>query len=432
MLLTTVLAGIATTPAHAESIRSQQWHLDAMGADEIWKISTGKGVTVAVIDTGVDATNGDLRGRVLEGKDLTPDEPGDERTDNDGHGTGMAGIIAGTGSSGGGDGAFGLAPGAKILPVRVPGEKQLASQAEAEEQFNVLAPEAIRYATDAGAKVINVSMGVDRGSPQLAAAVRYANEKGSLIFAATGNDGLNQDEYPASTPGVVAVGSLGKDLKKSDFSQFGPQVDVSAPGENIIHACGGKTGLCNGKGTSHATAIASATAALIWSQHPEWTNNQVLRVMLNTISGPTSGNKRNDHIGYGAVRPLRALTTPGDPGPADEYPLPDFTYAAAKSPSPEPSSPAKASAQPTAPSTASDDDSNSPTVWIAAGIGTAAVLGAAVVIPGLRNRRRTRTTPAPAVTTPPYPHESGQPYYAQQPLPPHGAHHNQNRKDGGT
>ena len=92
-----LLVGSAAAPALAESARSTQWHLDAMHADEMWKVSKGKGVTVAVIDTGVDATHPDLQGQVLEGKDFTPGQPGDERTDRDGHGTSMAGIIAGTG-----------------------------------------------------------------------------------------------------------------------------------------------------------------------------------------------------------------------------------------------------------------------------------------------------------------------------------------------
>ena len=87
-------------------------------------------------------------------------------------------------------------------------------------------------------------------------------------------------------------------------------------------------------GTSDATALASASAALIWSVHPDWTNNQVLRVMLNTIGGPTDGAKRNDAIGYGIVRPRIALTNPGDPGPADKYPLPDYPVAASASPTP--------------------------------------------------------------------------------------------------
>lgn len=94
-----LLAGTAAS-AHADSMRSKQWHLDAMKAEEMWKASTGEGVTVAVIDSGVDDSNPDLRGRVLKGKDLAADTPGDEHTDTDGHGTGMAGLIAGTGERG--------------------------------------------------------------------------------------------------------------------------------------------------------------------------------------------------------------------------------------------------------------------------------------------------------------------------------------------
>ncbi|WP_262386984.1 type VII secretion-associated serine protease mycosin [Streptomyces sp. TRM49041] len=430
MLITMAFAGIAATPAYAESVRSQQWHLDAMGADEIWEISTGEGVTVAVIDSGVNATHGDLRGRVLKGKDLAPEKPGDEWTDYDGHGTGMAGTIAGTGRSGG-DGAFGLAPGAKILPIRMPDSEKEANAAKAEVRFNEAASEGIRYAADAGAKVINISMGQDAGSPKLTDAVRYAMERGSLVFAPTGNDATSRVEYPAATPGAVAVGALGKDLRRSRFSHYGPQVDISAPGEDILHACGGND-ICKGRGTSDATAIASATAALIWSKHPEWTNNQVLRVILNTVSGPTSGNRRNDHIGYGAVRPLRALKAPGNPGPPDKYPLPDFTYAAAKSPSTEPSSAAEDSAQPATEPTASDDDSSAPTGWIAVGIGAAVILCAAITVPVLRNRRRSSTTQTPAAA-PPYPHAADPPHCAGQPTPPpHTAQHSQNRTNGGT
>ncbi|MDQ1010494.1 type VII secretion-associated serine protease mycosin [Streptomyces sp. V4I23] len=386
-----LLVGIATTPAHADSVRSQQWYLDAMGAEDIWKISTGKGVDVAVIDTGVDDTNGDLRGQVLDGLDLATGENGDEHTDYEGHGTGMAGIIAGTGDSGGGDGAFGLAPGTRVVPIRIPNIGWNANRDAEINVFNDAVSRAIRYAADQDIKVINISQKVIKGSQQLTDAVRYATNKGSLIFAGTGNGGGSGLGYPASTPGVVGVGALGKDLKKTDESQFGPQVDLSAPGKDIVHACGGKTGLCNSHGTSTATAIASATAALIWSKHPEWTNNQVLRVMLNTASAPTSGNKRNDYIGYGALRPLRALTSPGDPGPADEYPLPDLASSASPSPSAEPSEPTGgqeigADEQPAPAASASQESSNTG-LWIALGAGAAVLVGAAVAAVVLRARR---------------------------------------------
>lgn len=333
-----LLVGGSAVPASADSTRSMQWHLDAMKADEMWQTSTGKGVVVAVIDSGVDQTNPDLVGQVLKGKNLEPDVKGDEHTDYDGHGTSMAGLIAGTGRSNGGNGAFGLAPGVKILPVRMPESGVGANQAVENEEFNEVAPVAIRYAVDRGAKVINISLGTYAGSQALTDSVRYALDHGSLVFAAAGNsgEGSNMVEYPSGTPGVVTVGAIGHDAKKTDESQHGPQIDLTAPGIDMVHPCKGGTQLCKTSGTSDATAIASASAALIWAKHPDWTNNQVLRVMLNTAGAPTSGAKRNNYVGYGIVRPRIALKTPGDPGPPDVYPLPDLAAAERKSPSASP------------------------------------------------------------------------------------------------
>ncbi|WP_425265093.1 type VII secretion-associated serine protease mycosin [Streptomyces regalis] len=392
-VLAALLVGIATTPSHAESIRSRQWHLTAMKAEEMWKATKGEGVTVAVIDSGVDDKNPDLVGQVLLGRDLAVGTRGDEHTDYDGHGTGMAGLIAGTGRSGGGDGAFGLAPGVKILPIRMPDHGLNAPRHTKE--FNQAASSAIRYAVDSGARVINISLGSRAGSKQLTDAVSYALDKGSLVFAAVGNSGDegNPVEYPAATPGVVGVGAVGQDLRKTAESQYGPQVDLAAPGTDLVHACGIETGLCEAHGTSGATALASASAALIWSKHPDWTNNQVLRVMLNTAAGPTSGAKRNDHIGYGVVRPRIALKTPGDPGPADEYPLPDLAAAEPMSPSSKPSEPAGNEVEEDKQSAAvpaRDDDSDT-ALWITLGVGAAALLGAAFAIPVVRARRRNTT-----------------------------------------
>ena len=389
-----LLVGAAGAPASAESTREEQWFLDAMKAEQMWQTSTGEGIKVAVVDTGVDPNNADLKGRVLPGKDLAPDQSGDEHTDYEGHGTGMAGLIAGTGAYGGGKGAFGLAPGSKILPIRLPkdGTDNLAAGNKA---FNEALVPAIRYAADEGAKVINISQGASDGSPQVTAAVEYALRKGSLIFAGVGNDGNKANEimYPAATPGVVGVAAVGKDLRRTDVSEYGPQVDMAAPGEDMLHACGGETGLCETSGTSDATALASASAALIWSKHPTWTNNQVLRVMLNTIGAPTDGKKRNDAIGYGIVRPRIALQNPGDPGEADVYPLPDLSAAeASASPSSNASAteagnpPAKGAGSQT--SASSSEDNGSTSLWIGLGIG-AAVLGGALAA-GFAIARRQR------------------------------------------
>lgn len=385
------LVGMAALPAQAESIREREWHLTAMRASQMWRTSTGIGVTVTVIDSGVNAGLTDLAGRVLPGRDEAPDAPGDERTDPNGHGTLMALLIAGSGRSDGGAGTFGLAPGVKILPVRTP-DRGLDSGRYIKE-FSATVSRGIRFAVDSGSRVINISMGVPAGTEELTAAVKYALDKGSLIFAGVGNSGSEDDgnpvEYPGATPGVVGVAAVGKNLHRTTESEHGPQVDIAAPGEEMYHACPNGSGLCRSHGTSDATALASASAALIWSKHPTWTNNQVLRVMLNTIGGPTDGAKRNDSIGYGIVRPRIALRDPGDPGPADEYPLPDLAPAA-------PTAPAASAAASSGTHASSEDDESAAvgfptdggnsTPWIVLGAGAVVLIGVAAAVATRRRR----------------------------------------------
>ncbi|MFI1797023.1 type VII secretion-associated serine protease mycosin [Streptomyces sp. NPDC020379] len=363
-------------PAQAESVRSQQWHLDAMHADEMWQVSTGKGITVAVIDTGVDDTLPDLHGQVLEGKDFS-NQTGGAHTDVANHGTQMAVLIAGTGKRPGGNGSFGLAPGVKILPLRVSDGADSKNEAEATRNFSATVSAAIRYAADSDAKILSISMGQQSGDVQIQKAVRYARDKGKLILAAVGNNGEkgNAVEYPAATPGVLGVAAVDRDGMATRESEHGPQVDLAAPGEGIVSACVGGTQLCKGHGTSAATALTSASAALIWSVHPTWTANQITRVLINTAGAPESGEKRTDLIGYGTVRPRIALKDPGDPGPADVNPLDG----------PESKSAAGEVQKPTA---ASKDDDGPNATWIAWGIGAAILLGAAVTAPILIARRR--------------------------------------------
>ncbi|MEV6330842.1 S8 family serine peptidase [Streptomyces sp. NPDC051909] len=329
---------VAAPAATADDMRSRQWYLDAMKADELWKVATGKGITVAVLDTGVDSTLPELRGKVLPGRNFDTGGLGrvDDK-DRDRHGTNMALAIAGTGADGG---VKGIAPGAGILPVKT-----------GDYAFNGWKTmfQGIRYAVDNGARVINISSGGvadEAEAREWQSTVDYAVQKGALIFAASGNDGRERrNVYPASVPGVVAVGAVDTKGKVAKFSDYGSYVDLVAPGIEMPGRCpNDKNKFCGFWGTSHSAAIASGTAALIWSAHPEWTRNQVLRVMMET-AGHT-GPVPSPYIGYGSVRPAQVLLEgKGNPGDPDVDPL-LAAQGAGKAPTPKPSNASQTSPSP--------------------------------------------------------------------------------------
>ncbi|MEC4017139.1 type VII secretion-associated serine protease mycosin [Streptomyces sp. H27-D2] len=404
-----LLVGSTSTPAHAETVRSQQWYLDTMQVAGMWKTSTGKGVTVAIIDSGVEATLPDLRGQILAGKDFTR-QPGGAHVDFSNHGTGIAAMIAATGQRADGNGSFGLAPGAKILPLRA-SSGDATNAEDGSKEFSRTMSAAIRYAADSEAKVINISMANSAPSDQMTKAVEYASTKGKLIFAGVGNEGEkgNPVMYPAATPGVVGVAAVDREIRATKWSESGPQVDLAAPGDEMVHACAGGTEICKTNGTSDATALASASAALIWSVHPNWTANQVTRVLINTAGGPQSGEKRSDLLGYGVVRPRIALKNPGNPGPANVNPLPGPTAPPA-TPSPKPTHSKATGGMPS--TAASDKSDNNTPLWIGLGLGATALLGAGIATPLVLARRRRRDAEGrvpPHPPLPPGPHQPQQP-----------------------
>lgn len=367
--------------ALADDLRSREWYLSAMQADDMWKVSRGDGVTVAVIDSGVDATVPELQGRVLEGADVS-NSPAGAHTDRDGHGTNMASLIVGTGSGGG---IQGLAPGAMVLPVRVAADAKVDAE-------DPLWSRAIRYAVDHGSRVVSISLGsagLDGHAPLTASAVKYALDKGSLIFASAGNDGdeANSVNYPAALAGVVSVGAVDENRKVAKWSNSASNVSLAAPGVEIPGRCTKSTGLCATDGTSQATALASASAALIWSKHPDWTNNQVLRVMMDTAGKPATGGVPSIYLGYGIVRPRKVLVDgEGNPGPADVNPLLAADKAAASpkplsSGDPKPSGSAHDSA-----TKSKQDEGGKAFPWPGIAIGAAVAAAVATGIVFLRRR----------------------------------------------
>lgn len=385
--LTASFAGAAPAAVAADA-RSKQWYLDAMNADEIWKTSTGEGIKVAVIDTGVNPETSSLKGQVLKGMDVA-EAKGDETDDYSGHGTTMAELIVGTGAGGG---LMGLAPGAKIIPFRV-------SDTELQNNQRVNAfdmEEAIKAAADSEAQIINVSMASDYYSSAIRDAVEYAQQRGKLLFAGTGNSAKkgNKPQYPASYPEAIAVAATDQRGQVADYSQHGDFVDLAAPANDITGWCDESfTRYCDRDGgTSSATAIASASAALIWSAHPDWTANQVLRVMFESAArgDDWEEGKLSRYLGHGIVRPgahiNRGIGKPGDP---DISPLTNErvggTSGSSASPKPSGASSAPASSQApadkpgsdavvTGSSSESSDDSGLPG-WVIGAIAAAVVIG---------------------------------------------------------
>ncbi|RGC68288.1 Thermophilic serine proteinase precursor [Micromonospora sp. MW-13] len=302
-LVTVAGGGLLPGPAPAraaDTVRGLQWYLDALRIPEAHKLTRGEGVTVAVVDGGVHAAHPDLRGQVLRGTSLSSEVPADGRTDPDrenGHGTAMAGIIAGRG--GGAMRELGIAPAAKILPVALGPERDWDL------------PGAIRWAADAGADVINLSVGAAGSDQRTTEAVRYALDKGAVLVAAAGNRRTDRAvPLPANIPGVLAVGATGRSGSLWSGSVAGPEVGLAAPGERIIAPAPpavSPNGYAVSDGTSRATAVVSGVAALVRSRYPKLDAANVVNRLVRTARDQ-GARGRDPEYGFGSVDVLAALT----------------------------------------------------------------------------------------------------------------------------
>ncbi|MFC8175156.1 MULTISPECIES: type VII secretion-associated serine protease mycosin [unclassified Streptomyces] len=301
-----------TAPAHADTIRARQWGLEALHTAEAWRTTKGEGVTVAVLDTGVDADHPDLEGSVLPGHDLIGfgAERGDRAWAR--HGTAMAGIIAGHGHGpDGGDGVLGIAPEAGILPVRVILESSDKARDKARKSRGTALAQGIRWAADHGADVINLSLGDDSESahPDAGedAAVQYALSKGVAVVASAGNGGEKGDHvsYPAAYPGVIAVTAVDRYGTRASFSTRRWYATVSAPGVDIVIADPDRR-YYEGWGTSAAAAFVSGAVALVRAAHPDLTPAQIKTLLIDTARSRPEGG-RSDAKGYGTVDPAAAI-----------------------------------------------------------------------------------------------------------------------------
>jgi membrane-anchored mycosin MYCP len=299
--------GQCTFPA--ADIPGDPWALRRVLLPQLWHYATGRGVTVAVIDTGVDDTNPQLRGAVTAGPDFLTGAGGTSLTDPDGHGTMVAGIVAARPSTA--TGFVGLAPDARILALR-------QNDAQGEGTADTLAS-AVDAAVAAGASVINISQDVSSngtpspvppGSP-LALATARAIGRNIVVVAAAGNEGLPAPTYPASLPGVLGVGASDRDNERdADFSETGGSVLVAAPGVDMVSTVPGG-GQCVDSGTSFAAPYVSAVAALLRQVHPDWTVAEIDARIEQTSQRTVPG--RDDSLGWGVVDPVAALSDTAPP-----------------------------------------------------------------------------------------------------------------------
>ncbi|MFF5264785.1 S8 family serine peptidase [Actinomadura viridis] len=267
---------------------------------KVWPISMGRGVTVAVVDNGINAHLPDLRGAVLKG--VNPSEPdvglsrvGKDRK-NGGHGTAMAALIAGQGH---GTGMMGVAPKVKILPIvgHRAGDWALARE--------------IRYAVDHGAQVISMSIGSETFMEcpgEIQEAVEYAVKKDAVLVASAGNEGRFEDwrSWPANCAGVMTVGGLDGHLRPWKRTTPGNYMAVAAPALHVGSIDFNGNFRVGSGGTSPSAALTSGVVALVRSKYPKMPAEQVVQRVLATTKdvGPPGWD---DVTGHGLVRPYRAL-----------------------------------------------------------------------------------------------------------------------------
>jgi thermitase len=303
----TEAAGIPDDP-----LFSWEWPAVRINTVESWSVTLGSpGMPVAVVDSGVDASHPDLQGQVLPGYDFVNDD--DDPSDDNGHGTAMAGIIAARADNG--IGIAGIAPASQVLPVKV-------LDANGSGYYSTLA-EGILWAVDHGAKVISLSLTGPAPSSALQSAIDYARAHEVIVVAAAGNNANSTPTYPAAYEGVVAVAASDYNDQRAWFSSYGSWVSLAAPGMGVMSTkLGGDYGGVSG--TSPATALASGAFALLLSADPSLSaTDAVTRMTANAVDLGTQG--WDPYFGFGRIDAYAALV----PGQVVRH-VPDHTYPVVK------------------------------------------------------------------------------------------------------
>jgi hypothetical protein len=298
------LLWLAGAPNDPDYSGSQAPYLSTIGVPSAWDVTTGsEGVVVAVVDSGIDALHPDLAGRVVPGRNIV--RGNNETTDDIGHGTMMAGIVGAATNNG--LGLAGVAWAAKIMPVKVTNPSGAATDT------NVA--EGIRWAVDNSADVVSISLSGAVDDNVLQSGVDYATARDVLVVAAAGNSGTDVPEFPAAARGVVAVGATDASGHRTRFSNYGPWVDVNAPGVRIVTTKAKTGGFTTASGTSAATALVAGVAVLLRAAHPDATQADIAdRLRRSGIRrGPVGAE---DVDASGVVDAAAALRLPARPAPS--------------------------------------------------------------------------------------------------------------------
>lgn len=278
---------------------SRQWALKKINIEKGWDITTGNpSIVVAVLDTGVDNRHPDLQGKLVAGTNTV--NPLRSTRDDYGHGTHVAGIIAANANNG--IGIAGIA-NVKVMPVKVFDENYGGSDSSISD--------GIIWAADHGARVINMSFGSFYQSPLLNDAIEYARDKGVVMVAAAGNWASQSISYPAALSDVIAVSATNSKDELSEFSSYGPEIDVCAPGEDIFSTYWDPfkgSSYREESGTSMASPMVAGLAALLLSKNPKLTAEEVRDII--EASATDLGEKGWDpKFGHGRIDVYKALTT---------------------------------------------------------------------------------------------------------------------------
>ncbi|MFF2482002.1 S8 family peptidase [Paenibacillus sp. NPDC058071] len=274
--------------------KQYQWNLPSIKTELGWDVSKGSDqVTVAVLDTGVQLDHPDLKGKLIQGMNIV--DTAAKPSDDVGHGTHVAGIVGATVNNG--EGVAGLSWYNKVMPVKV------LDSSGAGSTYSVA--QGLIWATDNGAKVINMSLGNYAQADFLHDAIKYAYDHDVVLIAASGNDNTERPGFPAAYPEVFAVAATDANKKKASFSNYGDYIDVAAPGDSIASTYpGGQYAALSG--TSMASPHVAALAGLIRSVNPDLTNVQVMDIMRS--SAADLGDPGKDiYYGYGLIDVDKAL-----------------------------------------------------------------------------------------------------------------------------